>query len=83
MEQWEAPDCGTTRISNPKTLQRWIDLGWYQELIDEGYIFAPHCGRFKTDICTCTKCRHKNPKREELTNILNNINHEHTNNNRK
>ena len=72
MEQWTAPACGTLRISNPKTLQRWIDLGWYKELIDEGYIFAPYCGRFKTEICTCSACRNKRPNREELINILNN-----------
>jgi hypothetical protein len=23
--------CGTIRISNPKTLQSWIDRGWYQK----------------------------------------------------
>jgi hypothetical protein len=72
MKQWEAPDCGTTRISNPKTLQRWIDLGWYKELIDEGYVFAPHCGRFVIGECVCTKCRHKRPNRDELIKILNN-----------
>ena len=72
MEQWEAPDCGTTRISNPNTLQRWIDNGEYNKLIDEGYIFAPYCGRFKTEPCECTKCRHKRPNRDELIKILNN-----------
>jgi hypothetical protein len=29
---------GTLRISNPKTLQNWIIRGWYQKLINEGYI---------------------------------------------
>jgi hypothetical protein len=72
MEQWTSPDCGTTRISNPKTLQRWIDLGWYKELIDEGYVFAPHCGRFVIGECECTKCRHKRPNRDELIKTLNN-----------
>jgi uracil phosphoribosyltransferase len=24
--------CGTIRISNPKTLQSWIDRGWYQKV---------------------------------------------------
>ncbi len=71
MEQWEAPMCGTTRISNPKTLQRWFDLGWYKELIDDGFIFAPYCGRFKTEICECGKCRNHKPNRDELIKILN------------
>lgn len=70
MEQWEAPSCGTTRISNPKTLQRWVDLGWYKELIDDGFIFAPYCGRFKTEICECGKCRNKKPNRDELIKII-------------
>jgi hypothetical protein len=72
MKQWTSPDCGTTRISNPKTLHRWIDLGWYKELIDDGYIFAPHCGRFKTEVCTCSACRNQRPNRKELIKIINN-----------
>jgi hypothetical protein len=40
--------CGTIRISNPKTLQSWIDRGWYQKGLSEGYIFVG-CGRFKTE----------------------------------
>lgn len=72
MEQWEAPYCGTIRISNPKTLQRWIDFGWYQERIDEGYVFNPYCGRFTIGTCVCTKCRDKRPNRDELIKILNN-----------
>jgi hypothetical protein len=70
MEQWEAPMCGVTRISNPKTLQRWIDLGWYQEKLNEGYVFNPYCGRFSVGICKCGKCRNKLPNRDELINIL-------------
>lgn len=48
---------GVTRITNPKTLQAWKDKGWYQKLIDEGFIFASGCGRFRKEICTCCKCR--------------------------
>lgn len=48
---------GTLRITNPKTLQRWKDNGQYQKLIDSGYIFADGCGRFKTEICYCCKCK--------------------------
>jgi hypothetical protein len=49
--------CGTIRISNPKTLQSWIDRGWYQKSLSEGYIFNVGCGRFKTEKCTCSACR--------------------------
>jgi hypothetical protein len=59
---------GTLRISNPITLQRWIDNGKYQELINEGYLFNVGCGRFKTEICTCSACRTKN--RPELKKVL-------------
>ncbi len=60
---------GTIRISNPRTLQSWIDKGWYQEMIDEGYVFNVGCGRFKTEKCTCSTCR--NRTRPELLKILN------------
>jgi len=50
--------------------QRWVDLGWYKELIDDGFIFAPYCGRFKTEICECGKCRNKKPNRDELIKII-------------
>ena len=60
MEQWEPPMAGTLRISNPKTLERWIHQGKYQEQLDAGYIFAPACGRFRTEVCTCFKCRRPN-----------------------
>ncbi len=74
MEQWEAPMSGTTKISNPNTLQRWISNGEYKRLIDEGFIFAPYCGRFKLELCQCSKCRHKRPNKDELIKILNNLN---------
>lgn len=48
---------GTLRITNPKTLQRWKDTSKYQELIDEGLIYAPGCGRFREEPCKCSKCR--------------------------
>lgn len=73
MEQCTSTDCGTLRISNPITLQRWIDNGEYNKLIDNGYIFAPYCGRFKTEPCECTKCRHKKPNRDDLILILNTL----------
>jgi len=39
MEQWEAPMCGTLRISNPKTLQRWIDTGMMKKKYEQGWQF--------------------------------------------
>jgi hypothetical protein len=60
MEQWTAPDYGSIRIKNPKTLQKWIDKGWYKREIDAGYIFAANCGRFRTEKCECGKCRKVN-----------------------
>jgi len=57
--QWIPPDSGVLRITNPKTLQKWKDDGRYQELIDEGLIYAPGCGRFREEICTCSSCRKK------------------------
>ena len=59
---------GTTRITNPITLQRWIDNGKYKELIEDGYKFGIGCGRFVIDGCTCTLCRNR-PK-QKLKNIL-------------
>ena len=60
---------GTIRISNPKTLQRWIDLGWFDENIKEGYTFNVGCGRFKLEEkCTCSQCRTKT--RPELVEVL-------------
>ena len=56
-DQWEKPMCGTLRISNPKTLEKWIQNGTYQKELDAGYIFAVSCGRFRTEVCTCSKCR--------------------------
>jgi hypothetical protein len=54
---------GTTRITNPNTLQRWIDNGKYNELIKENYLFGIGCGRFVLNGCVCTACRNR-PKKE-------------------
>lgn len=51
---------GSLRITNPRTLQAWKDKGWFQRELDAGYIFAEGCGRFRTEVCTCAKCRKKN-----------------------
>jgi len=48
---------GTVRIKNPKTLKRWIRLGWYQKTLDEGFVFNVGCGRFTPEKCTCHMCR--------------------------
>jgi hypothetical protein len=58
--QWEKPMFGSLRITNPKTLEKWKEIGKYQELIDQGYNYAKGCGRFRTEICTCSKCRKAN-----------------------
>ena len=55
----ESQAAGTLRITNPKTLERWKQNGRYQELISDGYIYANGCGRFRVDICICSKCRNK------------------------
>ncbi len=60
---------GTLRISNPKTLQSWIDKGWFKNEIQKGYIFAVFCGRFKKEICNCSKCR-KQYGKKDLIEIL-------------
>ncbi len=59
---------GSIIIKNPKTLQKWIDKGWYQREIDAGYTFAPACGRFRIGICECYKCR--NNKSNKLKSVL-------------
>lgn len=48
---------GVLRIRNPKTLQRWIDSGKFQAELEGGWIFAVGCGRFRSILCTCSKCR--------------------------
>jgi len=48
---------GSLRITNPNTLQRWKDRGDYIKLINEGYIYAKRCGRFRKEPCDCSKCR--------------------------
>ena len=63
-------DVGTLRITNPKTLQRWIDLGWYENKVNGGLIFNPYCGRFSIEECVCTKCRNKKENKEELITLV-------------
>ena len=43
---YDKPMAGILRITNPKTLQRWKDNGKFQAIINDGYIYAPGCGRF-------------------------------------
>jgi len=52
---------GSLRITNPDTLLQWKSDGRYQKLIDKGYIYAKGCGRFRTEVCTCSKCRKVTP----------------------
>lgn len=57
---------GTLRITNPKTLQRWKDTGKFQELLNEGYLYAIGCGRFRKEVCSCIECR-KQSQMEKIT----------------
>ena len=57
MFKWEPPMAGVLRITNPKTLAKWKESGEYQKILDKGYIYAPGCGRFRIEKCTCHKCR--------------------------
>lgn len=47
---------GVLRITNKSTLQRWKDNGSFDKLLSEGYIYADGCGRFRKEICGCSKC---------------------------
>ena len=42
---------GSIRIKKATTLQRWID---------NGYTFAPACGRFRVGKCECSHCKKPN-----------------------
>lgn len=50
---------GSVRVTNPKTLERWKETGKFQTLLNEGYIYAKGCGRFRTEVCNCCKCKNK------------------------
>jgi hypothetical protein len=63
MEQWRPPDCGTLRITNPKTLEKWIHNGQFKKKLDEGLFFGIGCGRFKDEPCVCSACRNR-PKKD-------------------
>jgi hypothetical protein len=65
--------CGTIRISNPKTLQSWIDRGWYQKSLSEGYIFNVGCGRFKTENVPAQLVELEKT-RSKIVNKFNNLN---------
>ena len=59
MEQWTPPMSGTLRVTNLRTLRRWVEHGMFQLELDAGYKYAPGCGRFTTEQCTCSKCRRR------------------------
>ena len=64
---------GTLKIINPRTLERWKQTGEYQKLIEEGYIYASGCGRFRLEICKCCKCKQNQEiplKNKEVFNAL-------------
>ena len=58
----------TIRINTPKTLRKYIVTGKYKEMLQQGFILSPGCGRFKKYECTCHKCISK--KRLVLKEIL-------------
>ena len=51
---------GTIRIKKTSTLQSWIDKGLFKKEIDNGYTFAPNCGRFRIGKCECSRCKKTN-----------------------
>jgi hypothetical protein len=57
---------GSLRITNPETLKQWKETGKYDKLIKEGYIYAIGCGRFRKEICTCSRCIKKIKQLEKL-----------------
>ena len=62
---------GTLRIKLPKTLERWVQNGEYQKLLNEGRVFNVGCGRFRESKCTCFRCR-KNTISHPLQIVINN-----------
>jgi len=48
---------GSLRVTNPKTLRKYKESGIFQKILDEEYIYATGCGRFRKEICTCHKCK--------------------------
>lgn len=61
----DKPLYGSLKITNSRTLDMWKKTGKYQVLIDEGYFYSSGCGRFRIQICNCSKCKN---------NIINNLN---------
>lgn len=69
MELKEMNYTGTLRITNPKTLESWIHKGLFQKKINLGYTFYVGCGRFRKDVCECSRCRKgKGKTRQEVIN---------------
>ncbi len=60
---------GVLRITNPITLEKWKQNGKFAHLINEGYTYAPGCGRFKVGECLCTKCRKLNKTNTTMYNL--------------
>ena len=59
---------GVLRITNPITLNKWIESGKYQKIIDNGFIYNKGCGRFRVEKCKCSKCKIKQKwQRKEST----------------
>lgn len=69
---------GTLRVTNPKTLRRWLNNGEFQKELDMGYTYAPGCGRFKIGECTCHKCRNRGAMRRKIVEEFYNRKNEQT-----
>ena len=39
------------------TFPKWKVNGKFQKLLDEGFIYAQGCGRFRIEVCKCCKCK--------------------------
>jgi hypothetical protein len=48
---------GAIRIKKQSTIDSWKSKGWWGNLINQGYIYAEGCGRFRKEDCICCKCR--------------------------
>jgi hypothetical protein len=52
---------GSLRLKNPETIKKWKDSGAWQDLLNQGYLYANGCGRFRLEECNCCKCLIKKP----------------------
>lgn len=53
---YEKPMAGTLRLSNAKTIHKWISSGKMKAQANAGWIFSEKCGRFRPWPCHCSRC---------------------------